>query len=169
MFNSHGIFERISFPCQSREPQSVCKCLLTSPLRFSRGPRPKFVGLQSHGRRSEVSACLVLLLFNGGAERELVIVVALPTALFYFASSPQLKHKRSRDFVQIVRSAVDMLVGPMSASASFVTSWCPMLSTSDSHMTQVEGDNGPSLPLERWRHASSRPQPDGDPTTTKPL
>ena len=53
-------------------------------------------------------------------------------------------------------------------SASFVTSWCPMLSISDLHVTQVEGDNGPSLPLERWRHASSRPHPHGDSTTTKP-
>ena len=48
------------------------------------------------------------------------------------------------------------------------TTDCPMLSTGDLHVTQVEGDNGPSLPLERWRHASSRPHPDGDSTTTKP-
>ena len=43
----------------------MCRC----------GLRIVYRGLQSHGRQSEGSACLVLLLYHGGTNRELVIVV----------------------------------------------------------------------------------------------
>ena len=120
-------------PCKEIVKMRACVCCGALALEMCRcGLRIVYRGLQSHGRQSEGSACLVLLHYHGGTNRELVIVVA--------------------------NDPGDMVS----------TTDCPMLSTGDLHVTQVEGDNGPSLPLERWRHASSRPHPDGDSTTTKP-
>ena len=64
-------------PCKEIVKMRACVFWCALALEMCRcGLRIVYRGLQSHGRQSEGSACLVLLLFHGGTNRELVIVVA---------------------------------------------------------------------------------------------